>query len=42
MGWLSNLLKREPPKDPLGDRGENAAARYLRNLGYTIIVSNLR
>ena len=42
MGWLSNLLKREPPKDPLGDRGENAAARYLRNLGYTIIVRNFR
>src|SRR5947199_6406806 len=40
--WLQNLFKRETPKDALGDRGENVAARYLRNLGYKIIVRNFR
>jgi putative endonuclease len=29
-------------KSPLGDRGENRAARYLRDLGYKIIVRNFR
>lgn len=46
--WLDNIFKtvrksvqqRQP--DPLGDRGENIAARYLRNLGYKIIVRNFR
>jgi len=46
--WLENLLKtvrksvqqRQP--DPLGHRGENIAARFLRNLGYKIIVRNFR
>ncbi len=46
--WLQDLFKtvhksvntRQP--DPLGDRGENIAARFLRNLGYKIIVRNFR
>ena len=42
LAWLQNLFKSEPPKDVLGDRGENVAARYLRGLGYKIIVRNFR
>jgi putative endonuclease len=51
--WLQNLFtgnKADRPdapvkpkkRDALGDRGENVAARYLRNLGYKIIVRNFR
>ena len=44
--WFQNLFKRQPSvtteKDALGDRGENVAARHLRNLGYTIIMRNFR
>lgn len=43
LRWLQNLLN--PPKtkrDAMGDRGENLAARYLRNLGYRIITRNFR
>src|SRR5204862_4472140 len=29
-------------KDPLWERGENAAAKYLRNLGYRLITRNYR
>ena len=42
LGWLSNLLRAETPRDVMGDRGENLAARYLRNRGYKIIVRNYR
>jgi putative endonuclease len=42
LGWLQNLIKPAPQKDPLGDRGENIAARELRNKGYKIIVRNFR
>ena len=44
MSWLQNLFKKQPktPKDALGDRGENMAARYLRNKGYKIIMRNFR
>ena len=42
MTWLANFVKREPPRDTLGDRGENVAARYLRNNGFTIITRNFR
>lgn len=42
MKWLEKFLKPAPPKDPLGDRGENIAARELRNKGYKIIVRNFR
>jgi putative endonuclease len=42
LSWLQKFLKPPPPRDTLGDRGENVAARFLRNLGYTIIVRNFR
>ena len=40
LAWLQSLLKPEPARDTLGDRGENVAAKYLRNLGYKIILRN--
>lgn len=39
---FKDLLKTEPGRDVLGDRGENVAARYLRNQGFRIIVRNFR
>lgn len=42
LSWLQNLLKPKTPLDAMGDRGENLAARYLRNKGYKIIVRNFR
>ena len=35
-------LPRAPGRDPLGERGENMAAKHLRNLGYKIIHRNWR
>ena len=40
--WFQSLFKPPAPHDAMGDRGENLAARYLRNLGYKIIVRNFR
>jgi putative endonuclease len=40
--WFQSLFKPTPPRDALGQRGENVAARYLRNLGYKIIIRNFR
>jgi putative endonuclease len=40
--WLASWLRRAPPRDALGQRGENVAARYLRNQGYRIIERNFR
>ena len=42
--WLRNLLGQLPrdAADPLGPRGENAAAKFLRALGYKILVRNYR
>ncbi len=42
LSFLRNLFNAETPRDALGDRGENVAARYLRNRGYKIIVRNFR
>lgn len=42
LQWFQNLFKKSPPRDALGDRGENVAARYLRNQGYKIIARNFR
>ena len=39
---FKDLVKTEPERDVLGDRGENVAARYLRNQGFKIIVRNFR
>jgi len=40
LEWFQNLFKKASPRDALGDRGENVAARFLRNQGYKIIVRN--
>ena len=40
--WLDKLLGRKPNPDPLGERGENVAARYLRDQGYKILLRNYR
>lgn len=40
--WLTDLFKAKPRRDVLGDRGENVAARYLRNQGYKILERNFR
>jgi putative endonuclease len=40
--WFQSLFKPQPARDAMGPRGENVAARYLRNLGYKIIVRNFR
>jgi putative endonuclease len=54
IAWLKSLLGRpgvageagdgvgSGTSDPLGVRGENAAAKFLRNLGYRIIIRNFR
>ena len=42
LHWFQNLLKKDTAKDALGDRGENMAARHLRNQGYKIIMRNFR
>lgn len=46
MGWLSKLFGGmtggggTPMRDALADRGENLAARYLRDQGFKIILRN--
>jgi putative endonuclease len=43
--WFQKLFKKDTvttEKDALGGRGENVAARHLRNLGYKIIMRNFR
>src|SRR5438477_7097919 len=41
--WLEGLIKSaDPARDALGPRGENVAAKHLRNLGYKIIERNFR
>jgi putative endonuclease len=41
--WLKTLFADTSQKrDALGERGENVAARHLRNLGYKIIIRNFR
>jgi putative endonuclease len=45
LHWIKTLFRQLPQqqrKDPLGERGENAAAKYLRNQGYKIIGRNFR
>jgi putative endonuclease len=44
LKWLTGLISNHPvdPDDALGPRGENAAAKHLRNLGYRIITRNFR
>lgn len=40
--WLENLFGRQPPRDALSERGENVAARFLRDQGYKILLRNYR
>jgi putative endonuclease len=40
--WLSKWFKASPPSDAMGPRGENVAARFLRDQGYKIIIRNFR
>jgi putative endonuclease len=42
VSWFQSLFRSAPERNALGQRGENVAARYLRNAGYTIIVRNFR
>ncbi len=39
---MTKWFKPAPPRDALGHRGENMAARHLRNQGYKIIERNFR
>src|SRR6185295_13802738 len=43
--WLAKfrtIFRSTPRTDPLGERGENVAAKFLRNLGYKILERNYR
>jgi putative endonuclease len=40
--WLTQWFKPARAPDALGQRGENVAARYLRNQGYKILERNFR
>lgn len=42
LEWFKRLLFEKSDQGTLGQRGENVAARFLRNLGYTIIIRNFR
>src|SRR5881396_2784363 len=41
-GGETNGFYKAEKKDPLGERGENLAARELRNKGYRIIARNFK
>ena len=38
--WFQKFLTHAPQESALGDRGENVAAKYLRDLGYKILHRN--
>ena len=38
--WLNKMLGKGADVGALGDRSENLAARYLRDLGYKVLVRN--
>jgi putative endonuclease len=40
LDWLKRWFVGEAVVDPLGDRGENVAAKHLRNLHYRILIRN--
>jgi putative endonuclease len=42
LDWWEKITTRTPSQDALADRGENAASRFLRDLGYKIIIRNYR
>ena len=37
-----SLFRSKPSRGPLGERGENVAAKFLRNKGYRILERNFR
>lgn len=39
---MQKFFKPEQPEEVLGQRGENVAAKYLRNQGFKILVRNFR
>ncbi|MGA2500602.1 MAG: YraN family protein [Tepidisphaeraceae bacterium] len=42
LSWLNRLFGKSGEDGALGERGENIAARYLRDKGFTIIIRNYR
>ncbi len=42
IDWFKRLLNRGPGTHSLGRRGEDHAARFLRGLGYKIMLRNFR
>lgn len=42
LSWLQSWLTPQPQQDVLGQRGENVAAKYLRNQGFKILLRNFR
>src|SRR5450432_1854291 len=43
FSWLKSFFQKGTTRDDiLGQRGENVAAKFLRNLGYTILIRNFR
>jgi putative endonuclease len=40
--WFRSLFAADDAGDSLSDRGENVAAKFLRNLGYRILSRNFR
>lgn len=40
--WFNSMRSKGTPLDPLGQRGENVAARFLRDGGYRIIERNFK
>jgi len=42
LNWFRDLFGIRPASNGLGQRGENVAARFLRNHGYKIIERNFR
>jgi putative endonuclease len=42
LRWLMRRFNPETKSGPLGPRGENIAARFLRSLGYKIVLRNYR
>jgi putative endonuclease len=42
LEWLKDFFQPKTMTDSLGARGENMAAKHLRNQGYKIIIRNYR
>ncbi len=42
FGWLKKMLAGGPSGISLGERGENVAARFLRDKGFKILIRNYR